>query len=88
MFKRFVWMVSWTLVFALVIGLMPLDRALAYLDPGSGSLIIQVLIGGLLGLLVAVKLYWGKIIGFVTGKKPVEPADSVPTNGDHTDKHP
>jgi hypothetical protein len=33
----------------------------AYLDPGTGSYIFQLLLAGLLGLLFAVKIYWGKI---------------------------
>ncbi len=40
--------------------LMP-RQAHAYLDPGSGSFLLQILIAGLLGAGVAVKAYWGKI---------------------------
>lgn len=36
----------------------------AYLDPGSGSFIFQLLIGTLLGGLVAIKIYWKKIKSF------------------------
>ena len=32
----------------------------AYLDPGTGSLLLQVLIAGLLGVLFTVKMYWRK----------------------------
>jgi hypothetical protein len=32
-----------------------------YLDPGSGSLILQVVMAAVLGLGVATKLFWGKI---------------------------
>jgi hypothetical protein len=35
--------------------------AFAYLDPGSGSFIFQILLAGLLGILFAIKLYWSKI---------------------------
>lgn len=34
---------------------------LAYLDPGAGSMILQVLAGGVAGLVVFGKLYWGRI---------------------------
>jgi hypothetical protein len=34
---------------------------LAYLDPGSGSFLIQLLIAALLGVAVAVRASWGKI---------------------------
>jgi hypothetical protein len=42
---------------------------LPYLDPGSGSFLIQLLIAALLGLGVAVRASWGKIKGWF-GVKP------------------
>lgn len=41
-----------------------LASPLAYLDPGTGSYVIQLLIAGLMGALFLVKLYWGKIKSF------------------------
>lgn len=41
----------------------------AYLDPGSGSLIIQVLLAVALGGGYLVKVYWKKIKAFFSGKK-------------------
>lgn len=38
--------------------------ALAYLDPGTGSFIIQMLIGAVLGGLVAVGVFWRRVLGF------------------------
>ena len=35
----------------------------AYIDPGTGSLIIQVLIGVLAGAAVAAKIYWTRVKG-------------------------
>jgi hypothetical protein len=40
-----------------------------YLDPGSGSFIIQLLIAALLGASVAIRLYWTRIKGILPGKK-------------------
>ena len=37
---------------------------LAYLDPGSGSFIIQMLLAGGLGLAFLIKTYWRKLISF------------------------
>ena len=39
-------------------------QLLAYLDPGTGSYLLQLLIAGFLGLLFVVKVYWGKITQF------------------------
>jgi hypothetical protein len=35
--------------------------SLAYLDPGSGSFLIQILIAALLGIGVAIRASWGRI---------------------------
>lgn len=37
------------------------QRAHAYIDPGTGSLIIQIIIGGLLGAMFALKIYWKRL---------------------------
>jgi hypothetical protein len=44
-----------------------------YLDPGSGSFILQILIAVLLGIGVALRASWGRIKGLFGGK---------PKNGD------
>ena len=33
----------------------------AYIDPGTGSIIIQMIIGGLVGTGIAVKVFWYRI---------------------------
>ena len=43
------------------------NNAYAYLDPGTGSYILQMLIAGFLGILFSLKIYWGKIKLMVTG---------------------
>lgn len=35
--------------------------AFAYIDPGTGSVIIQLIIGGLVGTGIAIKIFWFKI---------------------------
>ncbi len=53
---------------------------LLYLDPGSGSFLIQLLLGAGLGLAVGAKLYWSKIKQLFRGKNAVEttpPRDEV-----------
>lgn len=52
---------------------------LPYLDPGSGSLIIQIVIAALLGIGVAVRASWGSIKKLF-GAKPK--ADDDDTHGD------
>ena len=44
--------------------------AYAYLDPGSGSLLLQVLMGGLAGAAVVCKVYWKSLMArFGRGSK-------------------
>ncbi len=35
--------------------------ALSYLDPGTGGMLLQLLLGGAAGLMVVLKLYWHRI---------------------------
>ena len=58
--------------------LAPYFREHFYLDPGSGSFLIQLLLAALIGGGFAVKIYWKKIKAFFTGKKPEEAAAVVP----------
>lgn len=38
-----------------------LKPAYAYLDPGTGAMILQIVLGGIAGALMVGKLYWHKI---------------------------
>ena len=48
------------------------STAHAYLDPGTGSIILQVLLGGVAGLALACKLYWQKFITMLGIKRKPE----------------
>jgi hypothetical protein len=50
--------------------------SLAYLDPGSGSFMIQILIAALLGIGVAIRASWGKIKKLLGKDKVDEPTDN------------
>ena len=43
---------------------------LAYIDPGSGSILIQVFLASIVG---GIAMFWQKVKSLFTGKKPVEP---------------
>lgn len=38
-----------------------ISDAYAYIDPGSGSIILQGIIGALVGVGITIKVYWAKI---------------------------
>jgi hypothetical protein len=44
----------------------------AYVDPGAGSLLLQLIIGGIGGAFVAFKLFWGR---FRARRKPETPPE-------------
>ena len=39
-----------------------INTPLAYLDPGTGSLFLQLLLGGIAGFIVVLKLFWHRIL--------------------------
>ncbi|MFA5960985.1 MAG: hypothetical protein WC785_10780 [Tatlockia sp.] len=43
--------------------------AFAYLDPGTGSILLQGLIGGITAGLVFLRLYWQRLLQFLGIKK-------------------
>ncbi len=45
------------------------QEAHAYLDPGSWSMILQLLLGGIAGATVVFKLYWQQFIGIFKSPK-------------------
>ena len=55
-----------------ILASLPLLSGKAYLDPGSGSVLIQLLIAGLLGAAFIVKASWSRIKGFFSRSKTSE----------------
>jgi hypothetical protein len=53
------------------------ESAFAYLDPGTGSMLLQVILGGVAAVGVALKLFWHKIrVAVGLSKRPA--AESAP----------
>ncbi|MFH1112757.1 MAG: hypothetical protein V1792_02435 [Pseudomonadota bacterium] len=48
------------------------QSALAYIDPGAGSYMIQLLAAGAISALFAVKVFWGRIKDFFKGRSDKE----------------
>lgn len=56
---------------AMVVGIST-SPAYAYLDPGTGSIILQVLLGGVAGVALVGKLYWHKFRLLIGAGRPAE----------------
>jgi hypothetical protein len=54
----------------------PFLRPQAYLDPGSGSFLIQLLIAGIVGAGFIIKVYWKKIKGLFSKSESKKEDDS------------
>jgi hypothetical protein len=42
--------------------LLAATPAYAYLDPGSGSMVVQLLLGGVAGAAVLLRMYWSRLL--------------------------
>jgi len=67
--------------------LLTLLRPAAYLDPGSGSYLLQLLVAAVLGAGLAVRMYWGRIKTIFGRKNPDELTENPTDKPDElTDK--
>lgn len=46
--------------------------ASAYLDPGTGSMILQAVIGAVVGAMITLNLYWTKLKNYFVSKRSGE----------------
>lgn len=70
---------AWKWIFG---GAALLRLSFGYLDPGSGSFILQIIVAGLLGFLLTIKLFMHRIKAlFHLGGKP-EADDDMVDGGD------
>jgi len=53
-----------SVVLFIAVSVLPDRKAYAYLDPGTGSYVFQVLIAFLVGSMFAIKIYWRNIVAF------------------------
>ena len=56
----------------MVLASLAFGNAYAYLDPGTGSMLLQVILGGVAAVAVALKLYWYRILALLGIRKKVE----------------
>ena len=48
----------------IAVALLTAQDTYAYLDPGTGSMILQVVVGTIVGAFMAIKLYWSRLREF------------------------
>lgn len=63
--------------------MFPILFKINYLDPGSGSLLVQLIAAGLLGGIgILFKVFWGRIKAFLKGEKYVPPQPPADETGE------
>lgn len=79
--KKHLFSAAWAAVFLAVVFFIPTRTAYAYLDPGSGSLLLQILVAGAVGALITFRVWWKRLAGLFTGNKASEGDDESPGTG-------
>lgn len=59
-------------VVALATFLFVTSASFGYIDPGTGSYLIQFLLAGIAGASLAIRIFWKRIKGFFS-RQPIEP---------------
>ena len=66
----------------MIAGLGHLADKQPYLDPGCGSILIQLLLAGLLGAGILLRASWSKILKLFGKDKPSQPKDEFDDGDD------
>lgn len=54
-----------SIVLGTLLSLIPASTAYAYIDPGTGSYMLQILLAFFLGALFALKMFWKNVKAFL-----------------------
>jgi hypothetical protein len=56
---------------------------LAYIDPTQGSMLLQMILGGVAAMAVAFKMWWRRLLRFLHIRKPEDDAPAEPLSAAH-----
>jgi len=62
--------------------LLAANDAHAYLDPGTGSMIIQIVVGTVLGATLTAKMWWFRVKAFFFTAKSSDSTQNIPDGED------
>ena len=68
-------MTVWVFLFTALFLVGITQEAFAYLDAGTGSMVLQAIVGAIAGGLVVLKIYWARIKGFFSASKRDEKSE-------------
>jgi len=61
---------AFALHMGLLLSVFAISPANAYIDPGSGSIIFQAVVGAAMAISLTAKLFWRRIAAFFQRKRP------------------
>ena len=67
--RRFLSRSAWVAYLTMCLSLLVVSPASAYIDPGSGSLIFQVVVGAAMAVSLGVKVFWRRITTFFARRR-------------------
>jgi hypothetical protein len=56
---------------------------LAYIDAASGSMLLQIILGGTAAVAVALKMWWRRVLRFLHIRKPNDDEPAEPVSAAH-----
>ena len=75
----------WKIMAALAAGLLASTPTYAYIDPGTGSILLQGLLASLAVALGVARTYWHRIKAFFGSSRPVPQVDGQNADGEETE---
>lgn len=51
---------------------------LSYIDPGTGSMLLQVIVGGVAAVAVGLKMFWGRVLEVLHIRRRDEQPEAPP----------
>ncbi len=57
--------------------------SLGYIDPASGSMLLQILLGGVAAVAVALKMWWRRVLRILHIRKPEDDESAEPVSAAH-----
>jgi hypothetical protein len=56
---------------------------IGYIDPASGSMLLQIILGGVAAVAVALKMWWRRFLQFLHIRKPEDESTAEPISAAH-----
>jgi hypothetical protein len=59
---------------------------LGYIDPAQGSMLLQIILGGVAAMAVALKMWWRRVLRLLHIRKPEDDEEAEPASNAYQDE--